>query len=348
MAMKLVRRPSSLRPPPVARTPEEVTARTSFFPRYQPGDLVGPARRFKLEAIIGEGGMGVVYRAMDLSLQRQVAIKTVKFGQPEHEERFKTEIRLLALLDEPHITSVYDFFEDKEQFFLVMAFVRGESLRKLLQKQRTLSLVDSFDVAEQLCSALAGAHRTQIVHRDIKPENILISWPHGQLWVDLVDFGLGAAVASPDLLRRNDSRISGTAAYMAPEVKAAGLHSPQSDIFAVGMVIAEMLTGELINTPRLLLSKCESLRLKRPAVARALEALCVIALQHEPDDRFINAKDYLDSIRAMKIKCLQTEAGSVRPAKPAPAPKSRRWGSLLIFWLFGILVGFVVCRLFFP
>ena len=205
---------------------------------------------YEIHELIGRGGMGTVHRARQRSLDREVAIKLLSpdlASTPGFAERFEREARALAKLNHPHIVTVHDFGCVQGHFFLVMEYVTGVSLRQLLQ-QRQLSQAEALALVPQLCEALQYAHEHGVVHRDIKPENILLD-ARGR--VKIADFGLAkltsldAGSASPATLTA-PRQVMGTPRYMAPEqVDGSPTIDHRADIYSLGLVFYEMLTGEL-------------------------------------------------------------------------------------------------------
>ncbi|WP_162159708.1 serine/threonine-protein kinase [Cystobacter fuscus] len=206
-------------------------------------DRAGPERigALELEEEIGRGGMGQVFRARHVRLDRPVAVKFLigeAASSPEAQARFAREARALALLDHPHIVRVHDFGEEEGERYLVMELVEGRGLSELLP----LPPAEAVRVALQVCDALAYAHARGVVHRDIKPANILVD---GDGRVKVTDFGIARIVRSEG---RRDTltavhTVVGTPEYMAPEALAGAAPDPRMDVYAVGVLLHEMVTG---------------------------------------------------------------------------------------------------------
>src|SRR5437867_1443723 len=208
----------------------------------------------EITALLGKGGMGEVYRARDLKLKRDVAIKILpeEFARDaDRVSRFQREAEVLASLNHPHIASIYDLQEANGSRYLVLELVEGETLAERIARG-AIPLEEALNIASQICEALAAAHEKGIIHRDLKPANVKIT-PEGT--VKVLDFGLAKALGnhtagpllsdSPtlSLAATNAGVIIGTAAYMSPE-QARGRNADQrSDVFAFGCVLYEMLTG---------------------------------------------------------------------------------------------------------
>lgn len=207
-------------------------------------------RQYRVIGKLGVGGMGVVYEAEDARLSRRVALKFLPdelADDPDAARRFQREAQTIALLNNPHICTIYDVDEHEGRKFIAMERLEGTNL-KLYMARKTLESAEILDIALQITDALAAAHAKAIVHRDIKPGNIFIS-ETGQ--VKVLDFGLARRFVAPDTgeLMLDGStmpgRPQGTANYMAPERILQMPLDPRSDLFSLGVVIYEMATGRL-------------------------------------------------------------------------------------------------------
>jgi serine/threonine-protein kinase len=199
-----------------------------------------------LERLLGRGGMGAVYLAHELALDRDVAIKVLPpefAGAPELRERFRREARTAARLNHPNIVPLYTFGEVDGLMYFVMGYVAGESLAGRLKREGALAPDEAYSLLADIADALSYAHRHGVVHRDIKPDNILIDGESGS--PRLTDFGIAKAAASDAQLTMTGQMI-GTPAYMSPE---QALGSPEadarSDIYSLGVVAYEMVSGRL-------------------------------------------------------------------------------------------------------
>src|SRR5215831_6592980 len=203
-----------------------------------PGSVL--AGRYRIIGLLGHGGMGEVYRADDLKLGQPVALKFLPAAlssDPVRRERFFAEVRITRQLAHPNICRVYDIAEVNGQHFLSMEFIDGEDLASLLKRIGYLPNEKALDIARQLLAGLAAAHEHGVLHRDLKPSNIMIDG-HGR--VRITDFGL--AIATTDL-EQPVGDVSGTPAYMAPEQLAGKGATVRSDIYALGLVLYEILSG---------------------------------------------------------------------------------------------------------
>lgn len=199
-------------------------------------------RGYQLKELVGSGGFGQVYRAEQSSVDREVAIKVIlpEFSDhPDFVARFKAEARTVAKLEHPHIVPLYDFWQDEDGAFLVMRYIRGGSLRDQLEVDGALEQQDLGPILEQICDALAAAHAEGVIHRDLKPENILVD-ERGQAY--LTDFGIAKDLSGSSLTKTGG--FMGSAAYLAPEQARADPITPSTDIYSLGVLLYELLTGE--------------------------------------------------------------------------------------------------------
>ena len=198
---------------------------------------------YKIIEKLGEGGMGEVYLADDLKLQRKVAIKFLPqhlTDNQENIERFEREARAAAALNHPNIVTVYDIIESENQFCIIMEYVEGKTLRDILDTNSQFPIPNSYDIISQLCDGLACAHDSGIVHRDIKPENILID-DKGK--VKILDFGLAKLKGASKLTK--ETSTLGTIYYMSPEQLQGHEIDQRADIWSLGVLIYELLSGEV-------------------------------------------------------------------------------------------------------
>ncbi len=267
---------------------------------------VALADRYRIERELGEGGMATVYLAEDLRHERRVAIKVLR---PELSaiigaERFIREIKTIAALQHPHILGLIDSGEISGTAYYVMPYVEGESLRDRLNREKQLPVAEATRIAAEVAGALDYAHRHGVIHRDIKPENILLH--DGQALV--ADFGIALAVSSAGgSTRMTETGMSlGTPTYMSPE-QAMGEREigPASDVYAVGCVTYEMLTGDPPFTgstaqaivARVVTEAPRSLTSQRRTIPANVEAAVLTALQKLPADRFDSAKAFVEALQ---------------------------------------------------
>ncbi|WP_403025374.1 Stk1 family PASTA domain-containing Ser/Thr kinase [Salinibacterium sp. GXW1014] len=197
--------------------------------------------RYQVRSRIARGGMATVYLATDLRLERRVAIKVIHphlADDSQYRLRFIQEARSAARLAHPNVVNVYDQGQDDETAYLVMEYLPGITLRDLLNDHRVLTTEQAFDIMEAVLSGLAAAHRSGIVHRDLKPENVLLA-DDGRIKIS--DFGLARAASAATA---TGNALLGTVAYLSPELVTRGVADTRSDIYAIGIMLYEMLAGE--------------------------------------------------------------------------------------------------------
>jgi hypothetical protein len=264
------------------------------------------ADRYAVEREIGSGGMATVYLARDLKHDREVALKVLRadLSAVIGAERFLSEVRITAKLDHPHILTLIDSGSADGLLYYVLPYVRGETLRARLTREKQLGIEDALSITKQVASALDYAHRQGVVHRDIKPENILFQ--EGE--AVLADFGIALAVKEAGGNRLTETGLSlGTPQYMSPE-QATGDRAldARSDIYSLGAVLYEMLTGEPPVTgatpqaviAKLLTERPTSVRVVRDTVPPAVDLAVAKSLAKVPADRFASASDFM---RALEI-----------------------------------------------
>jgi serine/threonine-protein kinase len=279
----------------------------SVEPYQQSDPLAGVALdgRYRVEALIATGGMSAVYRGVDMRLDRPVALKIMDSryaGDHQFLTRFQREARAVARLKDPGLVAVYDQGIDGKHPFLVMELVEGGTLRELLRERGPMPPHAVAAVLAPVLSGLAVAHRAGLVHRDIKPENVLIS-DAGE--VKIADFGLVRAVAEAKIT--STSVILGTAAYLSPEQVSTGNAGPRSDVYSVGILTYELLTGHTPFTGDSALAVAYQ-RLDRDVAApsavisgvpRQFDELVLRATARDPADRYADAQDMGDELDAI-------------------------------------------------
>ncbi|MHB2016797.1 MAG: serine/threonine-protein kinase [Candidatus Xenobia bacterium] len=281
------------------------------------------ARRYRLERILGEGGMGTVYRAIDTELDAIVAVKFLKDRNlhPRSTRRFIREGRTGGRLCHPHIVKILDDGQDEGHPFLVMEYVDGVDIRRWYKHKRPIEALLSR--CEEVLDALEYAHRHHIVHRDIKPENIFVN-ADGR--VKVMDFGLAQDISGHQSASLTSTgSILGTAAYMSPEQAAARVTDHRTDLYSMGVVMYELLTGRLPfrgNPIQVLMDHLKKaptpLHTHVPDINHDLEAFILCLLEKDVNARFQRARDALETLAAVRTSI---QAGQRSPLLDEP------WGT---------------------
>ncbi len=277
---------------------------TAMAGKITPGDMVG---RFRVEAEVGRGGMGVVYRAIDPALNRPVALKLLGhhlLQEDSARQRFQREAAAIANLKHPNIAMVYEFGEYDEQPYMALEWVEGRTLMELLRETGPLPPARAFNLASQLATALDDAHGRGIVHRDLKPSNILIG-PTDH--ATLVDFGLAWIAAAPALTQT--SSFFGTPRYTAPEHIRGEPIDGRADQYSLAVVVYEMLTGQIPfnadTTASLLHHHLYTAPLPvtelKPTLPPEIEGALTRALSKHPEQRFHTASDFVAALRGQLV-----------------------------------------------
>ena len=302
-----------------------------------PGTALGG--RYQIEELLGSGGMGHVYRATDRELAREVALKTMRVASEDMLARLRREVRLASRVTHENVIRLYDLVAADGVHFVTMELVRGVSLRAQLANG-PLPVPQAVEIARQCARGLEAAHKASVVHRDFKPENVLLG-SDGRVVV--VDFGVASEQVDGVVVA---SAIVGTSVYMSPEQANGLAPTPATDLYALGLVLAEMLTGEiplvgrgLVDTAlRRRLEAVPSLRTLRPEVPEALDGLVRALLELEPEARPASAEVVAAALGGGELPAPVVSAGGAtvqlegtptsaerpgaRRAKAAPAPAS--------------------------
>lgn len=262
------------------------------------------ASRYLLRESLGHGTYGDVYLATDLELDREVAVKVLRreYGGNEASiERFIREAKYAARVSpHPHIVTVFDLVHDGDTLCIVLEYVRGSSLRTLIDDRAPLPIPEALAIMEGILSALGAAHKRQIIHRDVKPSNVLLD---EAATVKLTDFGIARALADGNLTLEG---VAGTAAYMAPEQIRNEQAGPQADLYAAGIILFEMVTGRRLFTGesgievalKHLQERVPLPRLLNPVIPPEIERVILRALDKDWRRRFAGAEEMIDALHA--------------------------------------------------
>ena len=287
-----------------------------------PGSVVAG---YRIEAIVGRGGMGVVYRATQLSLERPVALKAIApglAGDVMFRERFKRESRLAASIEHPNVIPVYEAGEGDGLLYLTMRYIEGTDLRALIEADGALEPARAARLVAQVAAALAAAHRRGLMHRDVKPANVLINAEDGREHAYLTDFGIARHVAATSGLTQTGS-VVGTLDYLAPERIEDGSGDSRADVYALGCVLFQVLTGsvpyprdsEVAKMYAHLNAPVPDAREVKP-VPDALAELAMGAMAKEPDDRVQSASELAERL----LEAADTRSAPAAATLPAAPP----------------------------
>ncbi len=300
--------------------------------------------RYQVRSRIARGGMATVYLATDLRLERRVAVKVMHghlADDSQFKQRFIQEARSAARLAHPNVVNVFDQGQDADSAYLVMEYLPGITLRDLLQEYGTLTDQQTIDITEAVLSGLAAAHKAGIVHRDLKPENVLLA-DDGRIKIG--DFGLARAASANTA---TGAALLGTIAYLSPELVTRGIADTRSDIYAVGIMMYEMLTGEqpfkgeqpmqiayqhangTVPTPSA----------KNPKVPAELDELVAWATERDPEQRPRDARVMLDQLHetesllrtSLPNGSADAQRTAVMPTAKRKAPRSNTTGETVAF-----------------
>lgn len=296
--------------------------------------------KYRIEEEIGAGGMCLVYRATQTLIGKTVALKVLRPQLAVDQDivrRFEQEATALGRLHHPHAINVFDFgFTPQGSPFLVMDFIEGQTLKEILRQEGPLPIARMNKLLGQICGALQAAHAEGIIHRDIKPDNILISEADGEDWVTVVDFGV--AKIQEDINQRaaltGAGIIIGTPRYMSPEQSEGKTIDHRSDIYSLGVVLYEMLTGEAPfnddSSTRLLIKHLTEmpppLSEKRPDLPAEIEAIVMCTLAKDPDERPASALELSEAFE-QAVAALAPEAKRQHRSAKVVVPLRRLHGA---------------------
>ncbi|AWD62601.1 protein kinase [Limosilactobacillus reuteri] len=290
-----------------------------------PGYEIG--HRYRIIRSLGEGGMANVYLAHDMVLDRDVSVKLLRLDlrdDPSTKRRFHREAMAATQLNDPHIVGIYDVGEDHGLQYMVMQYVKGTDLKAYIKKHYPIPLPQVIDVMEQVLSAVATAHAHGIIHRDLKPQNILIDENKN---VKITDFGIAIAVSQDSLTQTNT--LMGSVHYLSPEQARGSIATKQSDIYSLGIILFELLTGKIPFEGETAVSialkhfreEIPSVREQNKEIPQALENVIIKATAKEPAERYnsvnemaTDLKTVLDPQRANepRLKIQQDDNGETK------------------------------------
>ncbi|HEY4441418.1 MAG TPA: Stk1 family PASTA domain-containing Ser/Thr kinase, partial [Candidatus Elarobacter sp.] len=337
--------------------------------------------RYRVDGLLGNGGMAIVYVGTDTLLRRRVAIKVLRdqyASDDDFVKRFSYEAQSAAKLSHPNIVNIYDFGVENDAYYIVMELVDGSTLGALLREERVLPEGVAIDYAIQIASGLAYAHRQGLLHRDVKPANILVTKDDV---VKLSDFGIARAVSEHTLGVTQPGMVMGSVAYISPEQAQNHELDERSDLYALGVVLYQMLTGSLPfngDTPVAVAIKhvSEAPPAIDPAttgISPAVAAIVARLLRKNPQERFASATELASALREARERPMvagpvPAPSASARPTPPPPPPRrstapdraadpppaeeivattawpDRRWIVMPALLVAAILVGFFALR----
>ncbi|MFE8699028.1 Stk1 family PASTA domain-containing Ser/Thr kinase [Cytobacillus sp. FJAT-54145] len=259
--------------------------------------------RYKILDMIGGGGMANVYLAHDMILDRDVAVKVLRLDFANDEElikRFHREAQAATSLAHPNIVSIYDVGEEDSIYYIVMEYVDGQTLKQYIQQHSPVRVEVALDILKQLTSAISNAHQNHIVHRDIKPHNILIDRDGN---VKITDFGIAMALSATSITQTNS--VLGSVHYLSPEQARGGMANKKSDIYSLGIVMFELLTGRLPFSGesavsialKHLQSETPSLKRWNPSIPQSVENIVLKATAKDPFHRYNSVEEMEDDLR---------------------------------------------------
>jgi eukaryotic-like serine/threonine-protein kinase len=306
-----------------------------------PGDQLD---HYRIDALVARSGMASIFRATDLLTGRQVAIKV---PHPEMEsdpvffERFQREQEIGAKLDHPGVMKVFTD-EDRSQVYMVMEWVDGRLLRQVLNEQRKFPVERAVRIALAICDTLDYIHTHGVVHRDLKPENIMVD---AEDRIKLIDFGIAANVGSRRITFAKLSQTMGTPDYISPEQVRGKRGDARSDLYALGVMLYEMLTGKVpftgpnafvIMNDRLLNNPIPPRQID-PAISPQLQEIIYRAIEREPKNRYASAREF-----ARDLQHPEQVGVSERPELHDWRKRRRPWTRRILFYLMLALIPIVI------
>lgn len=272
------------------------------------------AGRYEILERVGGGGMAIVYKGLDVLLNRKVAVKVLRQQYVNDEEfiqRFRREAQAAASLSHPNVVSIYDVGQEGETHYIVMEYVDGMTLNEIIKERAPLQVEEAIRYASQICDALDHAHHNQIIHRDIKPHNILIG-KNGR--VKVTDFGIARAVTASTITQTGS--VVGSVHYFSPEHAKGISAGAKSDLYSLGIVLYQMLTGRLPflgESPisvalKHLQENVEEPRKVNPLIPQSVENIILKAMRKNPDERYQSAMEMLKDLETCLLPERRNEA----------------------------------------
>ncbi|MBS3810320.1 MAG: Stk1 family PASTA domain-containing Ser/Thr kinase [Halanaerobiales bacterium] len=276
--------------------------------------------RYKIKEKKGSGGMALVFKAQDILLDREVAIKMLRpefVSDEDFINKFRQEAKSVARITHPNVVSIYDIVEGEDSLYLVMEYIRGENLKSIIKKRGRLTLVKALDIANQITAGVEVAHKNNIIHCDIKPHNILITENNK---VKVTDFGIARAVSTSTMTITDT--VMGSAHYFSPEQAQGQEINTYSDIYSIGVVLYEMITGEVPfkgESPisvalKHIQNEPKELKEVLPSIPEKVNELIMKTLAKDPEKRHDNATDLREEI-VETLKYVKSEPGFNKESK---------------------------------
>src|SRR5689334_6641329 len=325
----------------------EVTAAGWGLDSDSPREDVNFGPRYRIEQMLGEGGMGAVYKAYDKELDRTVALKLIRpqlAQDPSVSQRFKQELLLASKITHKNILRIHDLGEAAGTKFISMVYVEGEDLHHLLEREGKLPLERTLKIARQLCSALEAAHAEDVVHRDFKPHNVLLD---AQDNVFVSDFGLAKSLEQDKTAMTRTGEFLGTPRYMAPEQVEGGKVDHRADLYALGLILYEMVTADVPfkadTTMQLMYKRVHETpktpKAIAPEVPEWFARLIMKCLARKAEDRYQSASEILVDLNRAKAP---RKSGSITVTLPKVRVPRRRVGIPLAVLAVAIVIAMAV------
>jgi serine/threonine protein kinase len=316
---------------------------------FPPGTLLGA--RYRIVRVLGEGGVGAVYQARDQELDRTIALKVIRpelAGNPAILQRFKQELILARNITHRNVVRIFDLGEAEGINFITMEYVNGEDLRTVLKREGKFAPRDAVHVMEQVCRALESAHAEGVIQRDLKPQNIMRD---SQRRIVVMDFGLARSLDTSGMTQTG--ALVGTLEYMSPEQALGRGLDQRSDLFTVGFIFYELLTGKMPFRAETALASLMKRTQERAApassvdasVPKALSNIVARCLKRDPKLRYHSAGEILQQLLAWDTNPTITPSDLTRMAPPSrhleipfPIPEHRAWALAILAGLLLVLL----------